>query len=270
MDRAGKAYWDDAWGDDQLPHPVNPADPSLDNHVTQQFHELFVRELPAGRPGARLLEVGCARSIWLPYFATQHGFQVTGLDYSASGAEQARRILQRAGVEGRVVEGDMFAPPDDLLGQFDVVVSFGLVEHFTDTAAALTALSRFAKPDGLILTTTPNMGGSVVGFLQRVLNRHVYHIHEPITRQRLAGAHKDANLRLAWCRYFMSANLSVVNIASWENAGWRDRVMRVLSGISKVTWMLERRGLRLPPNRLTSPYIAAVARPHPTPEVTAQ
>jgi 2-polyprenyl-3-methyl-5-hydroxy-6-metoxy-1,4-benzoquinol methylase len=263
VDRAGREYWDDTWGNDQLPSAPDPEDASLGNYVTRRFHELFVRELPRALAGRRLLEVGCARSTWLPYFATRHGFEVTGLDYSAAGAEQARRILQRAGVAGRVVEGDLFAPPEDLLGQFDAVVSFGLVEHFTDTGAALAALARFLKPDGMILTTTPNMGGSLVGLLQKMLNRAVYDVHEPITRGRMAVAHGQADLQLSWCRYFLSVNLSVVNIGSWQNTRRRDRVMRILSRVSKTAWMLERLGLRVPPNRLTSPYIAAVARRRP-------
>lgn len=261
MDRAGKAYWDAAWEREQLPLAVDPTRAGLDNYVTKQFHELFVREFPASRDGLRLLEVGCARSSWLPYFALHHGFEVSGLDYSAGGCEQARRILEGAGVSGQVIEGDLFAPPEGMVGQFDVVVSFGLVEHFTDTVAAHVALARFLKPDGLIVTIIPNLGGSLLSLFQRVLDRAVFDVHEPIDRRQLANAHAQANLQLSWCHYFLSVNWNVLNIASWRNARWRTRLMRIFSGLSKAVWMLERRGFIIPPNRLTSPYIVAVARP---------
>lgn len=260
VDRAGKAYWEAAWEAEHLPPPADPGDLRLDNYVTRQFHELFERELPQPRATMQLLEVGCARSTWLPYFAIHHGFAVTGLDYSSAGCAQARRILELAEVEGEVVEGDMFAPPPSLLGRFDVVVSFGLVEHFTDTPAALEALKAFLKPGGTLLTTTPNMGrGSLVGTFQRVLNRPVYDVHESMSRNRLAYAHRDAGLDLAWCRYFMTMNLSAVNIDSWPDGRRRRIVKRLLSGSSKVVWTLERRGIRFPPNRVTSPYVASLA-----------
>jgi len=34
---------------------------------------------------------------------------------------------------------------------------------------------------------------------------------------------------------------------------------RILSGISKIVWSLEKIGIKLPTNRFTSPYIVAVA-----------
>ena len=123
-----------------LPAPVDPRDKTLSNYVARKFHELFTRVLPRGH-NVRLLEVGCARSRWLPYFAAEHGYEVTGLDYSTMGCEQARQILAAAGVEGRIVEGDLFSPPEDLLEAFDVVISFGLVEHFDDTDCRHSRLS---------------------------------------------------------------------------------------------------------------------------------
>lgn len=263
MDRAGKTYWDAVWRGKPIPRPVDPTDRTLGNYVMLRFHELFVRLFPATCTGLRLLEIGCARSSWLPYFALRHGFDVTGLDYSLGGCAQARLILETAGVEGLVVEADMFAPPEELLGRFDVVVSFGLVEHFEDTATALAAMARFLVPDGLLVTSVPNLGRSLVGLLQKTLNRRVYDVHIPLDRRQLASAHVRANLRLATCRYFMAVNWSVVNLAGWRSELWRDRLSRLLARVSKVTWLLEMRGLRLPPNRLTSPYIVAVARGRP-------
>ena len=116
--------------EETLPAPVDPRDKSLSNYVARTSHELFTRVLPRGRT-VRLLEVGCARSRWLPYFAAEHGYEVTGLDYSTMGCEQARQILAAAGVEGRIVEGDLFSPPEELLEAFDVVIPFASLSILT-------------------------------------------------------------------------------------------------------------------------------------------
>ena len=261
MDRAGQEYWDAVWENETLPTSVDPRDPTLSNYVARKFHDLFTRALPRGRE-VRLLEVGCARSRWLPYFSAEHGYQVTGLDYSNLGCEQARQILAVAGVDGTIVEGDLFSPPDELLGAFDVVVSFGLVEHFDDTAAAIEALGRFLAPGGTIVTVVPNLAGSLIALIQRFVNRPVFDVHVPLDSRQLAQAHRAAGLDLRSCGYFLGLNLNVVNIAAWRNASHRQLVMRGLSGVSKATWWLEARGLRLRPNRVTSPYVVAIARSH--------
>jgi 2-polyprenyl-3-methyl-5-hydroxy-6-metoxy-1,4-benzoquinol methylase len=52
-------------------------------------------------------------------------------------------MLRKAGVVGQVYCCDFFAPPGDLIGTFDVVISFGVAEHFQDTAECLRALRVF-------------------------------------------------------------------------------------------------------------------------------
>ena len=95
MDKAGKAYWDQRWKDGPLPKAVNPRQRGLNNYVHRKFHEYFTSIFSSfDTKGKKLLEVGCARSAWLPYFANEFGFEVWGVDYSESGCEQARRILQ--------------------------------------------------------------------------------------------------------------------------------------------------------------------------------
>jgi SAM-dependent methyltransferase len=269
MDRAGNAYWDALWKGQPPPPPVDPDDERLGNTVDIRQHELFQRELGGLEPGSRILEVGCARSKWLPYFATRFGLDVSGLDYSEEGCAQARLILAQAGVGGAVVYGDMFDPPVDLLGRFDAVVSFGLVEHFADTAAAHAALARFLVPGGTMITFIPNMGRSWVGWLQRLLDRDVYDVHVPLDRRQLLKANLDAGLKVISCCYFMTWNWSVVNISGWRSASLGRIVARIQSAASKSLWWLEQRGVRLRPNRYTSPYIVAVARTVALPETVS-
>src|SRR5207247_404436 len=129
-----------------------------------------------------LVEVGCARSAVLPLFAKRLGFRVAGIDYSPNGCEQTRLMLEREGVTGDIYCCDVFSIPDDLVERFDMVVSFGLIEHFSDTMAIVAALSRLLRPGGLIFTSVPNMHG-ITGFVQKTLNKRIYDIHVPITAE---------------------------------------------------------------------------------------
>lgn len=263
MDKAGKQYWDEVWEGQELPSPVDPRLGTLDNYVNRGFHRLFTRVFSRGNPHVQsLLEIGCARSRWLPYFATEFGFNVSGIDYSETGCSQAVSILNRAGVEGRVACANFFSPPPDMVGAFDVVVSFGVVEHFEDTAACLSSFAAFLKPGGVMITVIPNLAG-IIGAIQKRLGRTIYVVHVPMDKRTLRGAHQRAGLSVQTCGYFLGINWGVLNFSDWRNYYLRWIARGLQSFASRFFWLLERMGLRIRPNRLTSPYIVCLAQARP-------
>jgi 2-polyprenyl-3-methyl-5-hydroxy-6-metoxy-1,4-benzoquinol methylase len=255
-------YWQGTWTRSGVPRPVDLQDRSLRNHATQALHGYFAAMLPPIAAGhGNLIEIGCAHSKWLPYFARCWGLQVTGLDYVAHGCEVSRQMLREAGVSGEIIHGDMFNPPQELLGRFDVVYSMGLVEHFEDTAAAVSACAAFAKPGGLIITTVPNLAG-LTGTLQRVLDRQVYDKHIVLGSKALRAAHAAAGLSVIDCRYLLSANLAVVNHPAIRPMLLNKAVRGALIGATLAVWLLDR-AVTVPPSRLMSPYVACSARRGP-------
>jgi len=264
MDKAGPEYWNNAWKGSVVPRPIDPADPSPHNWVDRRFHREFQRLFGESRKsGMKLLELGCAQSRWLPYFAKEFGFSITGLDYSPIGCEMARTILDRSGVAGEIVCADFFGPPDSMRGAFDVVVSFGVAEHFDDTAACIRAFASFLKPGGILFTNIPNMCG-LVGFLQRVLNRPVYDIHQILDPNALRAAHEAAGLDVLSCEYFIFNNFGVCNLNKLRTHGasWiiKKSVTGVLGRISMLTGFIEDRTGDLRPGRFASANINCIAR----------
>lgn len=255
-----RSYWDETWESVVVPAPIDVSDRSLRNHATLEFHRFFSGVLNDKSPAAEsLIEIGCAQSKWLPYFAKVHGLKVAGVDFSELGCVRARDLLARAGCDGEVLQADMFEPPETMRGRFDVVLSMGLVEHFPDTASAVRACAGFARPGGLVLTTIPNMTG-LTGLGQRWLDRGVYEKHVPLNREALAAAHRDAGLTVLRSNYLMSANLAVINHPNLKPR-ILDRLVRAsLVSATGLIWALERGGLRIPPAQWLSPYVACVAR----------
>ena len=254
-----------------IPTAVDPHRAQRSSYADRRLHELLRQELSraAARPGARLLEVGCARSRWLPYFASELGFAVTGLDYSEIGCEQERALLAAAGVGGEVVCADVFSPPKELLGSFDGVVSFGVVEHFEDTAAILAAIARLARPGGVVVTQIPNFSG-LLAPLMRALNRRVYDTHVPLSAAALRQAHERAGLRVTSCGYFLSTGFGVLNnLSGLDPADRATRVraggLKLLRGASRAVWALEEATRPLPATGALAPYIVCTAG---RPEVT--
>ena len=81
IDKAGKQFWNESWACSEIPEVINPANHKLSNVVNRRFHQLFTRLFEkSDTTSMRLLEIGCAKSAWLPYFSREFGFSVTGID----------------------------------------------------------------------------------------------------------------------------------------------------------------------------------------------
>jgi 2-polyprenyl-3-methyl-5-hydroxy-6-metoxy-1,4-benzoquinol methylase len=265
-DKAGPEYWNRAWDATPLPDlwPVDSL--RLRAHVERSLFQYISNVLAAwGLEPAQtfLIEAGCARSAVLPLFAKKLGFRIAGIDYSPNGCEQARAILRRENIPGDIYCCDVLSLPQHLVERFDVLVSFGLIEHFSDTKTIVAALARLVRPGGLIFTNLPNMKGTT-GFLQRVLDRRVYDIHVPLTANAVRQAHADAGLDVLACDYFLSTNFGVVNLSTIGAHGlhwWTKRIiLAALARFSMAVWLCERVIGTLPTSRAFSPYINCLAR----------
>ncbi|MGE0030064.1 MAG: class I SAM-dependent methyltransferase [Steroidobacteraceae bacterium] len=265
QDQAGQGYWDQAWSASPLPAlwPVDSR--KIGAHVERALFAYMADAFAlhdADRRGKLLIEAGCARSGVLPLFAKKLGFWVSGIDYSPNGCEQTRLMLEREGIQAEVHCLDVFSIPDDLVERYDVLVSFGLIEHFSDTTAIVAALARLIKPGGLIFTNVPNMFG-VTGFLQKVMDKDVFDIHVPLSAEAVRNAHELAGLQVVDCDYFLSVNLGVVNLNSIRTHSlewWIKKIaLAVLVRLSMAAWWWERLLGQLPVSRAFSPYVNCIA-----------
>jgi 2-polyprenyl-3-methyl-5-hydroxy-6-metoxy-1,4-benzoquinol methylase len=258
-DKAGKEYWDSSERNQSVEFQPFGTLPGVRGFGRRAWHQAFLRAFgDSGGRGRRLLELGCGGSAFLPYFARQMHFDVCGIDYSEGGCELAREMCRRNAVDARIICADFFRAPKELSGTFDAVVSFGVVEHFTDTASTIAKFSEFLRPGGILLTVVPNMRG-LVGAGQRLLNRKIYDTHEVISPARLAMAHRECGLRIIENGYFLFTNFGVINPGMMAG-GISLLFHRVLKSLSAGVWAVESVVGPLPGNSLTSPYVWCVAR----------
>ncbi len=261
-DKAGQSYWDGAWRGRPLPPPFDPESPTLTACVDRAIDRYLKAAWAHLDPRASsFLEVGCGASGILPWVGRRYGFSVAGLDYSPDGIAQSEALLAREGVRGDVRLGDLFAPPDDMLGRYDVVFSNGLVEHFADTAGCVRAVARFARPGGRVVTLVPNLAGAI-GSVQKLLDRSVYDVHVPLDREALRDAHAAAGLDVRSATYLVSVNFGVTNTARLAPSPRRAvarAAQRVLVDLSRLVWVVESFAGELPAGRALSPYVAVVA-----------
>ena len=87
------------------------------------------------------------------------------------------RLLEKNGLKPgdiNIVEADLFTYHPDKL--YDMVLSFGLIEHFNDTRSIIETHLQFLKPGGTLFITLPNFTG-VNGWIQRKFDKENYDKH---------------------------------------------------------------------------------------------
>ena len=150
-------HWEGAWSTPprwRLPSPLV---------VSTRNMQRILR--PHVRPGARVLELGCAPGKMLAWAAASLSAQVSGLDYSERGITWTRKLLETLKIPADLRCENVFATTFSA-GSFDVVYSFGLIEHFHDPRPIVRAHVALAKPGGSVVIGIPNYGG-LYGWLQR-------------------------------------------------------------------------------------------------------
>lgn len=177
-------HWESEWKG----HRVRPFTTS--SYFDHRVHQIFTKAL---LPGDRIVEIGCGSSRWLRYFDEHWHAEVWGIDYSPSGHQQAQAQLDSEEKKRRILFGDFFAENALPQGYFDVVYSWGFVEHFSDVPAVLRRCAGLLRPGGRIITVIPNFAGWY-GPLQKAVGRDIYDMHHMMDAESLHRYHLDAGL----------------------------------------------------------------------------
>lgn len=229
-------YWDDVYRNGRRPY-------TYPDVTGNRFHCTLAGILKRhAHPGGAVMELGCGGSLWLPYLAHAHGCRVSGIDFSTEGIRKAKDHLDRNGARGELYQADFLNPPCDLLGQFDLVYSLGVVEHFDDPAALLCAFAEFLKPGGKLLTWIPNTAGFIMQ-LQRWADREIYDRHRPLWLHDLMQAHAGSGLIVLEAGYARFLDLSMVNVYRWPLPSYRRWMTLAKTVNGPLRWLEQTLGL---------------------------
>lgn len=107
--------------------------------------------------GLRTLELGSGRGD-LSILLAEAGACVTLIDRSDRALHEARRRFDRLGLTAEYRQGDILDLPGDCLGQFDVTLSIGVLEHFQgeQRTRAIQSHHDTLRPGGLAIISVPH------------------------------------------------------------------------------------------------------------------
>lgn len=125
--------------------------PSHDYLVPSLLKVLGSLHIPQDR--RHIFELGCGNGA-VAEVLTRHGYQLTGVDVSIQGVEQAQRRHPHMSLQ----LGSAYDRLADTYGRFPVVVSLEVVEHLYDPRAFARNLFNLVECQGTAIVSTPYHG----------------------------------------------------------------------------------------------------------------
>ena len=152
---ADRKSWTTFYASLRRENPVGTAVNNPRSFPTIEFGNLdanlrFLDDTGLLRRGHKVLEIGCGRGT-LVHRLTMQGLDVVGVETSETRIEESRALYGALPIER--ISGTALPFQDE---QFDLVLSFDVLEHIPDTQRHLLEVRRVLKPGGWYLLQTPN------------------------------------------------------------------------------------------------------------------
>ena len=154
---ASQDYWDDAYANYSLHDKVG------DDDIVKKW---ILNNVQKGN-GLSCLEIGCFPGRYLTVMGDL-GYTLSGVDLTPRVKDEFPEWLKSEGYSvGTFVQEDFFKfQPKQ---KFDLVCSFGFIEHFTNWESVLLKHIELINETGYLVIETPNFRGWVQKFILYVL-----------------------------------------------------------------------------------------------------
>jgi 2-polyprenyl-3-methyl-5-hydroxy-6-metoxy-1,4-benzoquinol methylase len=160
-DLTSSNYWEEVWA----AAPANDGYMARLRRISQWKYDRMIRRLldSASSSKAEVLELGCAPGAMLQRIhRLRPDLKLSGIDYAEEGCRTTAAVLKGMELPANVFHGDVRSV--ELSSQFDMVMSFGLIEHFDDPVEILRCHARFCRPGATVAVTLPNFTSPVVRY----------------------------------------------------------------------------------------------------------
>jgi SAM-dependent methyltransferase len=152
---------------------------SLMDHSNYLLWEVMLTELLPHDANLKVVEVGSAPGAHLLLLHEKFGYAPYGIEYTETGATINRQLFAQHGLDPtQVIQADVFSPAvvEQYAGYFDVVVSFGFIEHFDDVTLVLQRHLALLKEGGWLVVQIPCLSGFNY-WMARLFNHSTLALH---------------------------------------------------------------------------------------------
>lgn len=181
--------------------------------VLRNWIQTFFDRLPPGQ-SKTAIEIGCFPGQYLSVFG-ELGYELQGIDRTPRVEIDLPNHLKANGFStGEFIRDDFLTYSFDR--QYDVVTSFGFIEHFQNWENVLLKHACLVKPGGHLVIETPNFRGTI----QRTL-------HWLVDRENLARHNLEAMQFQGWADLLKAEGFEIIFCGCFGRfAFWADNQQR--------------------------------------------
>jgi len=239
LSKVSQSYWDAEYKHLSLHY----------NPESVIFKELFERHL---RPQGNCFEVGCYPGSFLVYLGKHFDFVVNGIDATPYVLDRLPQYLVKNGVKvGKLYHGNFLT--FETREVYDVVCSFGFIEHFINFEQIIEKHIRLVKPGGILILSCPNFRRMQYVFHRLLdpvnLQRHVLKV---MNLRRWRKVLEGNGMRVIYSGYYRTADF-------WVDTPRSGRLAKAT--IRWIKWAAKELNRRVNwPNPLLSPHMISFSR----------
>lgn len=142
-----KQFWDEEYTNVQI-----------EDHSEHDI-SIFLNKFLERGENKTALEIGSYPGSFLPTIGKK-GYVLNGIDFNEKNATELPEWLKSQNIKvGNFFSGDLFQFAKANKQRYDLVCSFGLIEHFENFTELISLHAQFVKEGGQIIITTPNFRG---------------------------------------------------------------------------------------------------------------
>lgn len=225
---------------------------------------IFKQHLPEMK-GAKVLEVGSAPGKFLVKFSQRYDCTPYGVEYSEIGVELNRKVFSLHGLNpDNVIHADFFSEEfhRQYGGSFDVVISRGFIEHFSDVGSVIERHMDLLAPAGYLIVSIPNLKG-INYALTWIFSKEVVPLHnlEIMRTDAFTKLFVRSDLQRLFCDYYGTFSFNV--ICTRQNSPTMrfalSRSFEILQLVLNLIFRLFLRGKRTE-SKLLSPYLLFIGK----------
>lgn len=244
MRLTNKEYWENNWKKVELPQRI---DVSTSPKSIKELDGIFKSILPKSDYGIKLLEIGCAPGGWLDYFYKNFKYKVFGIEYTRKGYEDTLKNLKLLKTVGDIINEDIFEYKTS--DKYNVVASFGLIEHFDDPTDVIKKHVELLNEGGYLILEIPNIR-YLNKFIVKTLNKSVLNAHNTniMNKDFFKSVAEKFNMDILYLDFIGPFNPYLFPFRARSNV-----MNKIIIAIATLSGLL-------PSSKFYSPYILLIAK----------
>lgn len=221
--------------------------------IFEDIIEKNIPELMNGQKDKSYFEVGCAPGNVMVFFNKKYGCTISGCDFVSCIAVADN--IKKSGIKTfHLYESDFRNL--DLKNKYDLVASYGFVEHFDNYSTIIKRHKKLVADNGYLIIEIPNIRKCnylfYKIFLPNILKNHNTKIMDlKVLRKEI----EDENFEILFNNYYLTNMFMANSNNEFVN---RNKIIKYIFMSSRK--ILEKLHCSNIPNKYLSPYIICIAR----------